>query len=284
LLDKILALLLSFFYLLYVVLRLEIKITASPLLPAEMDNYLAAHEVDRRRYSSFSELNLLNSHLQPDSAVAVQKTVNLPCDQDENIISDSSDSIHRSAISSGHPSPCTPYSEVQNAAAYAYCPDPPLNIGGDRLSPDLWTMSPEERSLMTNSANFARGRRRRGAIQHEASLELDVSSSHSPAPPPPFFLSPDLDSSDDDKVRVSEDLSGYKDNTATPRGRLQRSFTPSEREDAGVVLVPGLLRRLSRPFSGPWRGPSSPLTPVSSVAAPPVGRLARLRRLFSRRR
>ncbi|KAH0369238.1 hypothetical protein KCU65_g3454, partial [Aureobasidium melanogenum] len=285
------------------------KLTASPILPAEMDNYVAAHEVGRRRCPSFSELNLSDPNLEPETkngtvtninetrrsafdrfcvaeqgAVAEQQTANLLSAEDETRSSCSSDRVHHSAISSDHPSPCTVYTGIENPAAYAYSFDPSSNISSDGFSLNLWNMSPEERSLMTNSANFARGRRRRGAIQHEVSLELDISSSSSSAPPSPPALSPDSDSSDDDNARVSEELSVYNDNTATPRGRLQRSFTPPERGDAGVVLVPGLLRRLGRPFSGPWRGPSSPLTPVSLVAAPPAGRLSRLRRLFSRRR
>lgn len=308
-LDEILAHILSFFCLLYIVLKSKMKTAASPLLHAEINNYVAAHDVGCRQNPSFSELDLSDPDLQSESkngtatninetrrsafdrfciteqiAVAEQQTANLLPTEDEIRNSCSSDRVYHSAISSDHPSPCTVCSGFENAAAYTHSSDPSSNISSDGFSPNLWNMSPEERSLMTNSANFARGRRRRGAIQYDVSLELNVSSLSSAAQPSPPVLSPGLDSSDGDSVRVSEDLSVCNDNIATPRGRLQRSFTPSERDDAGVILVPGLLRRLGRPFSGPWRGPLSPLTPVSLVAAPPVGRLSCLRRFFSRRR
>ncbi|KAG9642973.1 hypothetical protein KCU64_g11943, partial [Aureobasidium melanogenum] len=257
-LDQILARSL-FFYLLHIVLRFEMRDTASPLLPSNIKKHVAAHQDGRRQ--DFDRLCIAEQR-----AVAEQNSVNLPSAKGEIILSGSSDSIRHGAISMEPPSPCTVLSGTRNAAAHKS----PL----------------KERSLMTNSANFARGRRRRrrGAIQHDVSLGLELSSLPSPTLPSLPALSHDLNSSDDDNARVSEDLSADNDNRATPRGRLQRSFTPSERDDAGVVLVPGLLLRLGRPFSGPWRGPSSPLAPALLVAAPPAGRMARLRRLFSRRR
>ncbi|KAG9554297.1 hypothetical protein KCU71_g15270, partial [Aureobasidium melanogenum] len=277
-LDQILARSL-FFYLLHIVLRFEMRDTASPLLPSNIKKHVAAHQDGRRQ--DFDRLCIAEQR-----AVAEQNSVNLPSAKGEIILSGSSDSIRHGAISTEPPSPCTVLSGTRNAAAHKSPLSPPLNISSGGFSPDLWTMSPEERSLMTNSANFARGRRRRrrGAIQHDVSLGLELSSLPSPTLPSLPALSHDLNSSDDDNARVSEDLSADNDNRATPRGRLQRSFTPSERDDAGVVLVPGLLLRLGRPFSGPWRGPSSPLAPALLVAAPPAGRMARLRRLFSRRR
>ncbi|KAG9517595.1 hypothetical protein KCV07_g6114, partial [Aureobasidium melanogenum] len=251
--------------------------TASPLPSVDIDNRDTAHQDDRRQ--DFDRLCIARQR-----AVAEAQTTNLPSVEDEIILSGSSDSIRHGAISMEPSSPCTVYSETRNAAANTTSPGPPSNISSGGFSPDLWTMSPEERSLMTNSANFARGRRRRGAIQHDVLLEPELSSSSSPAPPSLPALPHDFDCSDDDNARVPENFSVNNDNKATPRGRLQRSFRPSERDDAGVVLVPGLLRRLGRPFSGPWRGPSSPLAPVSSVTASPSGRMSRLRRLFSRRR
>ncbi|KAG9854135.1 hypothetical protein KCU98_g2776, partial [Aureobasidium melanogenum] len=253
------------------------KATASGLLPADPNDRVAAHQDGRRQV--FGRICIAEQ-----GAVAEQQTANLPSTEDEIRVSDSGDRIYHSAVSMEPPSPCTVYSRTRNAAANANPPSPPSNISSGGFSPDVWTMSPEERSLMTNSANFARGRRRRGAIQHDVLLEPELASSYSPAPPSPSAFLHDFDSSDDNNARVSEDPSVDNDNRPTPRGCLQRSLTPSERDDAGVVLVPGLLRRLGRPFSGPWRGPSSPLAPIPSVAAPPVGRLSRLRRLFSRRR
>ncbi|KAG9564659.1 hypothetical protein KCU77_g8798, partial [Aureobasidium melanogenum] len=275
-LDQILARSL-FFYLLHIVLRFEMRDTASPLLPSNIKKHVAAHQDGRRQ--DFDRLCIAEQR-----AVAEQISVNLPSAEGEIILSGSCESIRHNAISMEPPSPCTVLSGIRNAAAPKSPPSPPSNISSGGFSPDLWTTSPEERFLMTNSADFARGRRRRGAIQHDVSLELELSSLSSPTLPSLSALPQDLNVSDDDNARVSENLSVDNDNRATPRGRLQRSFTPSERDDAGVVLLPGLLRRLGRPFSGPWRGPSSPLAPVSLVAAPPAGRMARLRRLFSRRR
>ncbi|KAG9592042.1 hypothetical protein KCU77_g7137, partial [Aureobasidium melanogenum] len=275
-LDEVLARFL-FFYILCVSLRLEMRDTASPLLPSNINKRVAAHQDGRRQY--FDRLCIAEQR-----AVAEQNSPNLLSQkaEDEIILPGSSDDIRYGAISMKPPSPCTVYSRTRNAAAHTHPPSPPSNISSGGFSPVLQTMSPEEHSLMTNSANFARGRRRRGAIQHDILLEPELSSSFLSAPPSPYALPRDLDSSDDDNARSSEVFSVNDDNRATPRGRLQRSFTPSERDDSGVVLVPGLLRRLGRPFSGPWRGLSSPLAPVSLVAAPPAGRMARLRRLFSR--
>jgi hypothetical protein len=144
---------------------------------------------------------------------------------------------------------------------------------------------------MTNSAQFARDRRRRrGAVIFDAPLELQYPplsspTSHSvpPSPAPPLVPTYSRDSHHDNNIGPASPAV-LDVNRAPPRGRLQRSFTPSEREDAGVAIVPGLLRRLARPFSGPWRGPSSPLASVSLIDAPPTGPLKRLRRMFSRRR
>ncbi|CAD0098593.1 unnamed protein product [Aureobasidium mustum] len=235
--------------------------------------------VNESRWQDFDHLSIVEQ-----SAVGEQQTANLPSAETENGLPIFSDSLHRSATSMEPPSPRTVGSRISDPAAQTYPPSPPSNNSSSGFSSDIWNMSPEERALMTNSANFARGRRRRCAIQHDIPLELELPSSPSPAPSSSPASPHDLESSDDENAGVSENLSIDHDRRATPRVRLQRSFTPSERDDAGVALVPGLLRRLGRPFSGPWRGPSSPLAPVSSVAAPPVGRLSRLRRLFSRRR
>ena len=147
---------------------------------------------------------------------------------------------------------------------------------------------------MTNSAYFARDRRRRrGAIHLDALLELPSPLPSSPAPySAPHSPDPSLLPSCHRIVCVpyGEETSGITSpiipdtNRAPPRGRLERSFTPSERKDAGIAIVPGLLRRLGRPFSGPWRGPSSPIASISGADAPPAGPLSRLRRVFSRRR
>lgn len=252
------------------------KGTISLLLSVDANSRVMAPSGSRHRYPSLPE------HIRADLVPQPASERDLAPKFSKVGVSESINSIRHSATWRNPPSPCTVDSETRNASASTYSAFPPSDISNGGFSPDLWTVSPEERSLMTNSANFARGRRRRGAIQHDIPLELELSPSSSAIPTSPSALPHDSDSSDDGNARHSEDLSVNDDKRATPRGRLQRSFTPSERDDAGVVLVPGLLRRLGRPFSGPWRGPSSPLAPVSMVAAPPVGGLSRLRRLFSR--
>jgi hypothetical protein len=176
----------------------------------------------------------------------------------------------------------------------ASVPPSMVDDGANQFSADMWNISPEERALMTNSAHIARDRRRRrGAIHLEVALELPTpslssptpySASASPAPPlvPPYHQTSRLPHNDNNPNIVSP--VPLDANKPPPRARLQRSFTPSEREDAGVTIVPGLLRRLARPFSGPWRGPSSPLASVPLTDAPSTRPLSRLRRWFSRRR
>ena len=149
---------------------------------------------------------------------------------------------------------------------------------------------------MTNSAHFARDRRRRrGAIQLEAPLESPLpsptsitscSAPRSPASPlePPYSPPPVSEPHHSDGISDIAAPISPNVNEALPRGRLQRSFTPSEREKAGPAILPGLLRRLGRPFSGPWRGPSSPLASIPATDAPPSDSLSRIRRVFSRRR
>lgn len=194
-------------------------------------------------------------------------------------------------------SPRTMYAGPRTTPARNTSSVSPSVVGdsANQFSPD-WVISPEERALMTNSAQFARDRRRRrGAIQLEAPLESPLPSPTSitscPAPPspasplePPYSptLVPDVYHNGGNSDTASSTIPDA--NKASPRGRLQRSFTPSERENAGSAILPGLLRRLGRPFSGPWRGPSSPLASIPATDAPPSGSLSRLRRLFSRRR
>jgi hypothetical protein len=193
-------------------------------------------------------------------------------------------------------SPRTTYAGpgTSSTSSAASGPQSVVDDGANQFSADLWNISPEERALMTNSARFARDRRRRrGAIHLDAPLELHSPPLSSPtscfAPPspvsplvPPYCQIPHLSPVDNNPDIASPATPDA--NRAPPRGRLQRSFTPSERVDAGVAIVPGLLRRLARPFSGPWRGPSSPLASIPLADAPPASRLSRLRRLFSRRR
>ncbi|CAD0114215.1 unnamed protein product [Aureobasidium uvarum] len=183
----------------------------------------------------------------------------------------------------GAPSPRTSYSRTRTASTRTSTPDGPSDVDSDGFSSNFWNISPEERALMTNSANFARGRRRRrGAIQADAVSEPGPSSPLSSTPsvklsPPASPLGSSWaqvphDDSGNGIARVSDPSDAPENSTTSPRGRLQRSFTPSERDNAGVVLVPGLFRRLGRPFS------------VSTIGLPSTGRLSRLRRLFSRRR
>lgn len=285
------------------------KDTAPALLPVDANSRVLASPNGHRRYPSLSERKDADLDLQPEtesgtasighesrqesfdhprifgqSAVGEQQAVSFPPAKDEVRVPIFVDDTHDDATLSDPLSPRTAYPESTNATAHIPS-SPPSHIGRAGFSPDLWTMSPEERSLMTNSANFARDRRRRrGAIYLNASVELELAPSSWPAPPSPPALPQDLDSSDDGTAGISEILSADDNSGAKPRGRLQRPYTSSKRDGAGVVMVPGLLRRLVRPFSGPWRGPPSPLTPVSLVAAPPVGRLSRLGRLFSHHR
>ncbi|KAI4729518.1 hypothetical protein E4T49_02581 [Aureobasidium sp. EXF-10728] len=174
-------------------------------------------------------------------------------------------------------------------------PDDPSNTDSDAFSSPFENISPEERALMTNSANFARGRRqRRGAIQPDTPLEPAPSSPLSSAtsanlspPASPLGSSWDQVPRNDGNggiVPTPTSPAAPDGSTMPSRGRLQRSFTPLERDGAGVVSVPGFLHRLRHSCSGPWRGPSSPLTPSSSVDSPPTARLSRLRRFFSCRR
>jgi hypothetical protein len=213
--------------------------------------------------------------------------------QDKVRNSSSSDCSSDGATSVQPVSPRTMYADPRTVTTSSkpHDPSPVGVVDADGFSPDLWVISPEERALMTNSAQFARDRRRRrGAVIFDAPLELHCPppsspTSHSvpPSPAPPLVPACSRDSRRDDNIGPASPTVPDV-NRAPPRGRLQRSFTPSEREDAGVAIVPGLLRRLARPFSGPWRGPSSPLAHVSLVDAPPAGPLKRLSRIFSRRR
>jgi len=193
-------------------------------------------------------------------------------------------------------SPRTMYAAPRTTSARNTASEPPsvAGDGANQFSPDLWDISPEERALMTNSAHFARDRRRRGgAIQLAASLESPLASPSSPTsfPAPCSPVSPVAPHHSPVPDGFRND--GYSDvapsttpdtDKAPPRGRLQRSFTPSERGHAGLAILPGLLRRLGRPFSGPWRGPSLPLASIPANNAPSKGSLSRLRRVFSRRR
>jgi hypothetical protein len=213
--------------------------------------------------------------------------------QDKVRNSSSSDCSSDGATSVQPVSPRTMYADPRTVTTSSkpHDPSPVGVVDADGFSPDLWVISPEERALMTNSAQFARDRRRRrGAVIFDAPLELHYPPLSSPtshsvphSPAPPLVPAYSRDSRRDDNIGPASPTVPDV-NRAPPRGRLQRSFTPSEREDAGVAIVPGLLRRLARPFSGPWRGPSSPLAHVSLVDAPPAGPLKRLSRIFSRRR
>jgi hypothetical protein len=181
-------------------------------------------------------------------------------------------------------------SSTRNTASV---PPSMVDDGANQFSADMWNISPEERALMTNSAHFARDRRRRrGAIHLEGPLELPTpslsppTSASVPPSPAPLLLPPYCQISHlshDNTPDVASPITPHT-NRPPPRARLQRSFTPSERENAGVAIVPGLLRRLARPFSGPWRGPSSPLASVPLTDAPPVRPWSRLRRWVLRRR
>ncbi|KAK6003729.1 hypothetical protein QM012_009500 [Aureobasidium pullulans] len=136
------------------------KNTTAPLLPAKINNRVPTHQVSCRRYLSLSVQNLTGPTPAEPSAVAEQQTTNLFSAENGIRAAGSSDRTH-SAISMEHPSPCTLYSGTRSVAVHTFPHDHPSNSSGE-FSPDLWTMSPEEHSLMTNSASFARGRRRRG--------------------------------------------------------------------------------------------------------------------------
>jgi hypothetical protein len=264
-----------------------------------------------RRSLSLSNLDTAGLKLQAGPEVGVVPDVNRVCDQ-RWVAEDTEQQTHtyahvqherKNSFSSGSSSDRA--TSVQPVSPRTMCAGPrtaptsskpsdtssPVVADAIGFSPDLWVISPEERALMTNSAQFARDRRRRrDAIQLDAPLEvpsapisLPVSSSTPSSRAPPLLPAYSRDSRHDDNLGLASPTVSDV-NRAPPRGRLQRSFTPSEREDAGVAIVPGLLRRLARPFSGPWRGPSPPLAPVSLIDAPPAGPLERLRRMFSRRR
>jgi len=193
-------------------------------------------------------------------------------------------------------SPRTMYAAPRTTSARttSSVPSSVVDDSANQFSPDQWVISPEERALMTNSAHFARDRRRRrGAVQFEAPVESPIPSPSSPtsypapcspasALGPSYSTVPDVSYNHGYSDAASSALS--EADRAPPRGRLQRSFTPSEREHAGPTILPGLLRRLGRPFSGPWRGPSSPLASIPATNPPPKGSFSRLRRVFSRRR
>lgn len=204
----------------------------------------------------------------------------------------SSNNSDHSSTSVQSMSPRTTYAAPGTISARTTSSVPPSVVGdsANQFSPDQWVISPEERALMTNSAHFARDRRRRrGAIQLEAPVESPLSSPSSPpscprsrSPVPPFapHYSPVPDGCHDDVCSDVAPSTTPDTDKAPPRGRLQRSCTPSERTDAGPAILPGLLRRLGRPFSGPWREPSSPLASLPTTDGPPPSSLSRLRRLI----
>ncbi|KAH0287407.1 hypothetical protein KCU62_g6065, partial [Aureobasidium sp. EXF-3399] len=208
----------------------------------------------------------------------------------------SSNNSDHSSTSVQSMSPRTTYAGCSTASARNTSSVPPSVVGdgANQFSPDQWVISPEERALMTNSAHFARDRRRRRtAIQLEAPLKspLHLSSSppsfpriRSPVSPVAPHHSPVPDGFRNDGCSDVAPSTTPDTDSVPPRGRLQRSFTPSERKDAGPAILPGLLRRLGRPFSGPWRGPSSLLTSIPATDTQAAGSLSRLRRMFSRRR
>ncbi|KAI4836048.1 hypothetical protein E4T44_08488 [Aureobasidium sp. EXF-8845] len=203
-----------------------------------------------------------------------QQTHTHACFQDKVRGSGSSDSSSDSATSVQPVSPRTMYADPRTATTSSKPHDPSsvVDADADGFSPDLWVISPEERALVMVAA----------VVLHYPPLSSPYSVPPSPPRPIPPAYSRDSRHDDDDIVPASAVVPDV--NRAPPRGRLQRSFTSSEREDAGVVIIPGFLRRLARQFSGLWQGPSSPLAPVSLVDTPPAGPLKRLRRVFSRRR
>jgi hypothetical protein len=284
------------------------KDKSSLLLDAYSDCRNVVAPPGRRRSLSLSNLNMTDLNLQAEnenldvSQAFDQHRIATDIDQQTLILAltrretrGSFSSNSSSEFSVQFLSPRTIHPRPRTASVRAPVSGPSSVVGGgaDHFSPDLWVISPEERALMTNSAHFARDRRpRHGAIHLDAPLELPSPSSSSLAPcsaphsPDPSLLPyhrivcvPYGVETLDITSPIVPDI-----NRAPHRGRLERSFTPSERKDAGVAIVPGLLRRLGRPFSGPWRGASSPLASVSGADAPPAGPLSRLRRVFSRRR
>ncbi|KAI5205875.1 hypothetical protein AUEXF2481DRAFT_585628 [Aureobasidium subglaciale EXF-2481] len=290
--------------------------TSSLLLPADKNCRNVAPPDGHHRYSSSANLDLANPNLQPEveggipatatqgapqplgqtwapeqgtgPTLAEQRAATPSPTEDEVRVSFFSDSSSDGVAPTEPLSPHSLHVSPRATAPRASSPASPLAADSDEhQSPSPgWAdgVSPEERILMTNSANFARDRRRRrGAVQFEVSpLEPTFPSQPSPisAPSPP----PPQDRHHGSEGSSSPATARSATRRATPRGRLQRSFVPSERECAGVLLTPGLLRRLGRPFSGPWQGPSSPLISVSLAATPPDSRLSRLRDLFQRRR
>ncbi|KAI5202788.1 hypothetical protein E4T39_04441 [Aureobasidium subglaciale] len=290
--------------------------TSSLLLSADKNCRNVAPPDGHHRYSSPSDLNLADPNLQPEVeggipattiqgppqplgqtwapeqgmglTLAEQRAATPSPTEDEVRVSVFSDSSSDGVASTEPLSPRSTHVSPGATAPRAPSPASPLAVDSNEHQPASpgWAdgVSPEERVLIINSANAARDRRRRrGAVQLDGSpLEPGFSSQPSPTSAP----SPSLPRG---RQHGSEDGNSPPTSTsdtrrAAPRARLQRSFIPSEREHAGVALVPGLLRRLGRPFSGPWQGPSSPLTSVSLAAVPPSGRLSRLRDLFQRRR
>jgi hypothetical protein len=187
-------------------------------------------------------------------------------------------------------------------------------------------LTPEERTILLNSAEYARNRRRPG--QRRNAVQLEVSPIQRPRipTPPPLDLSPATpltplrDGSESN--RRGHNYNNYRPNgneindmnsnnrhddnnnnsnhnnevhhhqstsrtpfpsPTTPRARPTCSFPPSERETAGEILAPGLLRRLGRPFSGPWVGSSSGLPPLP-LSPSSVGCFSGLKRFCSFRR
>ncbi|THY35046.1 hypothetical protein D6D01_01661 [Aureobasidium pullulans] len=276
------------------------------LLPlAGTDCHNVAPQDGYHRYSSLPDLNMADPNLQPEGEGGVTPTTNqVPAPQgvgltldeqaatpsiaDEAMSSVLSDSSSDATAFQERPTSRTFQASPGSTSAPTSSPAPSAASDGDehRLSPEIWAESVafEERVLMTNSANVARDRRRRrGAIQ------LDVTPLGPVFSLLPSLVSPShplsrLEGSDDDLPPPVSSSAADGAMPSTPRARLQRSFMPSEREGAGAILVPGLLRRLGRPFSGSWQGLSSPLGSVSSTDLPRVSCWSRLRRLFSRRR
>ncbi|KAI5268663.1 hypothetical protein E4T47_07682 [Aureobasidium subglaciale] len=282
--------------------------TSSLLSPADKNCRNVAPPDGHHRDSSSSDLNLADPNLQPEVEGGIPATATQgppePLGQtwapeqgtgptpsfteDQVRVSIFSDSSSDGVASTEPLSPRSPHVNPRGIAPRASPPASPLPEDSNERQPPSpgWVdgVLSEERVLMTNSANVARDRRRRrGAVQFEGSpLEPGFPSQPSPtsAPSP----SPPQGRHHGSEGGSSPPTARSATRRATPRGRLQRSFVPSERERAGVVLVPGLLRRLGRPFSGPWQGPSSSLVSVLLTTAPPDSHLSRLRDLFQRHR
>ncbi|CAD0085104.1 unnamed protein product [Aureobasidium vineae] len=129
------------------------------------------------------------------------------------------------------PSPRTPYFGPRTTTTRGFTSDGLPNIDSDGFSSTFWNIPPEERALMTNSANFARDRRQcRGAIQSDTPLEPDPSSPLSSTPssnlsPPASPLGSSWsedprDDSDDGMAPVSASPAAPDDSLTPPRGRL----------------------------------------------------------------